>query len=69
MPPLALSDAQLTSSTGLAWPLAPLDRSPFLELVAQRLQEQTTVSDGTVHRIAVECQRRFFAPPPAPDRG
>jgi len=53
----------------LAWPLAPLDRSPFLELVAQRLQEQTTVSDGTVHRIAVECQRRFFAPPPAPDRG
>ena len=68
MPPLALSDAQFDVVYRLAWPLAPLDRSPFLELVAQRLQEQTTVGDGTVHRIAVECQGRFFAAPPAPDR-
>jgi hypothetical protein len=26
----------------------------------RRLQEQATVGDGTVHRIAVECQRRFW---------
>ena len=68
MPPPALSDAQLDVVDRAAWPLAPLDRIAFLELVAQRLQEQTTVSDGTVRLIAVECQCRFFAPPPAPDR-
>jgi hypothetical protein len=68
MAPLALSDAQLDVVDRAAWPLAPLDRIAFLELVAQRLQEQTTVSDGTVRLIAVECQCRFFASPPAPDR-
>jgi hypothetical protein len=68
MPPLALSDAQLDVVDRFAWPLAPLDRIAFLELMAQRLQEQTTVDDGTVRHIGVECQRRFFAPPPAPDR-
>jgi hypothetical protein len=29
----------------------------------QRLQEQTTIDDGTVHRIAVECQKTFWTPP------
>jgi hypothetical protein len=63
MPPLALTDSQLDLLHRLAWPLAPADRSGFLELVAQRLREQATIGDGTVHRIAVECQRRFWTPP------
>jgi hypothetical protein len=63
MTPIALTDAQLDVIHRLAWPLAPQDRGAFLELVAQLLQEQPTIGDGTVHRIAVEAQRRFWSPP------
>jgi hypothetical protein len=63
MPPLRLSDEQLDVVHRLAFPLPPADRSRFLELVAQRLQEQATVGDGTVHRICVECQRQIWTPP------
>jgi len=31
----------------------------------RRLQEQATLGDGTVYRIALECQRRFWTPPSA----
>jgi hypothetical protein len=62
--PLALSDQQLDTLHRLAWPLAPDDRSAFLELVAQRLQEQGgNIGDGALHRIAVEAQRQFWRPP------
>jgi len=62
--PLALSDAQLDVIHRLSWPLSPPDRSAFLALVAQRLQEQGgEVGDGALHRIAVECQRRYWRLP------
>jgi hypothetical protein len=60
---LPLTDAQLDVIHRLAWPLSPTDRSSYLELVAATLAQQTTLGDGTVHRIAVDCQRRFWAPP------
>jgi hypothetical protein len=49
-PPLALTDAQLDIIHRIAWPLAPADRQPSL-------------GDGTVYRVAVEQQRRFWSPP------
>jgi hypothetical protein len=62
--PLALTDAQLDALHRLAFPLAPADRSAFLELVAQQLKEQGgNIGDGVLYRIAVECQRRFWSPP------
>jgi hypothetical protein len=61
--PLALTDAQLDCIHRAAWPLAPADRSPFLEAVVQALQAEPTVGDGVLYRVAVECQRRFWTPP------
>jgi hypothetical protein len=60
MPPLTLTDPQLDVIHRLAWPLAPRRPQRLPQGVAQRLQEQATVGDGTVHRIAVECQGRFW---------
>jgi hypothetical protein len=62
--PLRLTDAQLDALHRLAFPLAPSDRSAFLELVAQRVQEQGgEIGDGVLYRIAVDCQRRYWRPP------
>jgi hypothetical protein len=63
MPPLALTDEQLDTIHRAAWPLAPADRASFLEAVAQALQAQPTIGDGVIHRVALECQRRFWTPP------
>jgi hypothetical protein len=64
MPPLALTDAQLDVIHRLSWPLAPRDRSAFLALVAQRLQQHGgDIGDGALYRIAVECQRAYWRPP------
>jgi hypothetical protein len=60
---LALTDSQLDVIHRLAWPLAPHDRSAFLEAVAQVLMNQPHLGDGVIHRVAVECQRRFWTPP------
>jgi hypothetical protein len=57
---LALTDAQLDAIHRAAWPLAPADRAPFLEAVAQALR---TIGDGVVYRVAMQVQRRFWTPP------
>lgn len=62
-PILALTREQIDVLLRLSLPLARIDRRPFLELVAQWLQEQATIDDGTVHRVAVECQKTFWTPP------
>jgi hypothetical protein len=50
MPPLALTDAQLDVIHRLSWPLAPRDRSAFLALVAQRLQQHGgDIGDGALY--------------------
>jgi hypothetical protein len=63
VPPLALSDTQLDLIHRLAWPLLPADRGAYLEAVTAALQLEPTLGDGVIHRIAVECQRRFWTPP------
>jgi hypothetical protein len=61
--PLALTDAQLDTIRRAAWPLAPADRSAFLEAVAQALQQEQTIGDGVVYRVAMQVQRKFWTPP------
>lgn len=65
MPPLALSDEQLTCIMRLAAPLPPVDRAQFLTEVAAKLAEcpQELRGDGTVARIGAEIQKRYWRPP------
>jgi hypothetical protein len=61
--PLALTDAELDCVHRLAWPLAAHDRSAYLEAVIAALQQERTLGDGVVYRVAVQVQRRFWTPP------
>jgi hypothetical protein len=60
--PLALSDEQIDALTRIAAPLAPKDRTTFLADVVRAVDGQE-LGDGMLHRIAVECQRRYWSPP------
>jgi hypothetical protein len=63
MPPIALTDAQLTAVFEAARPLAVRDRDAFLLDLATALQGQENLGDGTVFRLIREVQRRHFDPP------
>jgi hypothetical protein len=62
-PPLALSDAQLTTVMGLARPLLPAQRIAFLEMLASKLNGQHELGDGAIYRLCRELQRQYFEPP------
>ena len=62
MPPLSLSDAQMTALLHAAQPLDRDLREPFLRAVAQVLQGRT-LGDGEVFRTIREVQREFWHPP------
>jgi hypothetical protein len=52
LPPLALSDLQVTTVMQLARPLAPNQRAAFLEMLAARLNgRRRDVGDGELHRM------------------
>jgi len=61
-PMLALTDEQLDVLHRIATPLSPHDRQSFLQDVARALDGRE-LGPGIVHRIAVECQRRYWTPP------
>src|SRR5262249_56941017 len=64
MVPLRLTDAQLDTLHRLSWPLARVDRGPFLEAVAVELAKHPELlGDGHIARVGVEVQRRFWTPP------
>jgi hypothetical protein len=65
MGPIRLTDAQLGAIFSAAKPLAVQDRDPFLQTVAELLQE---IGDGDVHRAIVTAQRRFYDPPITDER-
>ena len=65
MPPLALTDDQLTRIMHSAAPLAPDDRANFLLDVARELQGRE-LGDGVVGRVCREVQKRYWH---APDLG
>jgi hypothetical protein len=57
MPPLRLSDVQLSAIFSAAQPLAVRDRDAFLQAVAELLQARPDIGDGDVHRAIVTSQR------------
>jgi hypothetical protein len=63
MPPLKLSDEELTAVMQAAQPIAVDRRDAFLRQVAAALQSCGEVGPGIVHRVLVETQRVFFDPP------
>ena len=62
--PIAFTDSQLPAISAAAQPLAPIDRSKFLEAVADALRGRV-VGDGAVYLAIAEAQKKFFAPPVA----
>jgi hypothetical protein len=62
-PPLALSDAQLTTIMQLSRPLLPAQRIAFLEMLAARLDGRRELGDGAIYRLCRELQREHFDPP------
>jgi hypothetical protein len=61
-PPLALSDAQLTTIMQLSRPLLPAQRIAFLEMLAAKLNGRHEIGDGTIYLLCRELQREYFAP-------
>jgi hypothetical protein len=59
---IALTDSQLDAVVRASQPLAPIDRSKFLEAVADALRGRV-VGDGAVYLAIAEAQRKYFAPP------
>jgi hypothetical protein len=63
MPPLALTDSQISAIMALAHPLSPDQRSRFLEMLATRLNGRGEIGDGTLYQLCRELQRQHFSPP------
>ena len=63
MPPLSLSDAQMSRLLAACAPLAVSQRRPFLEALAADLRQHPEIGDGTVDRAIRETQRQFWQPP------
>jgi hypothetical protein len=68
MPPIRLTDAQLSAVFEAAHPLAVQDRDAFLQAVAEVLQGRQEIGDGDVHRAVMAAQRRFYDPPELDER-
>jgi hypothetical protein len=60
---LALDDAELKIVMDCARPLAPKDRSEFLEAVAVELGKYEQLGPGIVSRVTAATQRKYFAAP------
>jgi hypothetical protein len=63
MPPIALTDAQLTAVFDAARPLAVASRDAFLLDLAAALQGIPEPGDGDVARAIRAVQRKHFDPP------
>ena len=63
MPPIKLSDDELTAVMAAARPIAVNRRDQFLQQVARSLQACSEVGPGAVHRAIAEAQRAHFDPP------
>jgi hypothetical protein len=63
VPPLALTDAQITTVMQLSRPLLPAQRVAFLEMVAAKLNGQRELGDGTLYQICRELQKQLLSAP------
>jgi hypothetical protein len=63
MPPIRLTDDELTAVFDAAAPLDVAMRDQFLQQVATSLGGYREIGPGLIHRICAEAQRHFFDPP------
>jgi hypothetical protein len=63
MPPIRLTDEELTHVFEAARPIPVNRRDDFLQEVARLLRGCDTVGPGSVHRAIAEAQRAHFDPP------
>jgi len=63
MPPIRLSDEQMSALLAASHPLPPDSRSAFLEHCARELARLPMVGDGVLHRVIMQVQRQYFDPP------
>jgi hypothetical protein len=68
MPPIALTDAQLSAVFEAARPLSVASRDAFLRDLAAALQGITDPGDGDVARAIRAVQRKHFDPPELDER-
>jgi hypothetical protein len=68
MPPIALTDAQLTAVFEAARPLAVASRDAFLLDLAADLAGIADIGDGDVARAIRAVQRKHFDPPELDER-
>ena len=69
MPPLQLTDDEMSMFRRLAKPLDQQRRKQFLQEVAAEFEAQRQageIGEGSVHRVARTLQRKFFDPPEFP---
>jgi hypothetical protein len=60
--PLDFSDEEMTLLLELSRPIAPAQRSAFLDAVAAAIGEQAS-GPGLVHQVGRRVQRQFWTPP------
>jgi hypothetical protein len=70
MPPLQLTDDEMSVLRRLAEPIDRQRRPQFLQEVAAELEasrQAGEIGEGAVHRVARTLQRKFFDPPEFPN--
>jgi hypothetical protein len=60
--PIALTDEQLDAVMRAAQPIAPVNRSAFLQAVASALRDRE-IGDGAVYLAICQAQRQLWRPP------
>jgi hypothetical protein len=63
MPPVRLTDEELTAVFAAAQPIPVSRRDAFLRDVAAALKHYPEIGPGVVYRVVSETQRQFFDPP------
>jgi len=63
MPPMRLSDDELSAVMAAARPIAVERRDAFLQTVADEPANCAEVGPGSVYRIVTTAQQKFFDPP------
>ena len=61
--PIRLSDDQMPAVLAASTPLPPDLRSAFLETCAREISALPMIGDGSLHRLVMVVQRRYFRPP------
>jgi hypothetical protein len=63
MPPLSLTDEQMSALLAASHPLPPDSRVAFLEHCARELARLPMIGDGALHRLIMQVQAQYFDPP------